>query len=338
MPVCAVLCRTLGLSRPAVQHQLIVRVLHAAELRLRLKAFVQHFQHSCSLDWGMCNTSNTTSSSSRDNTNSAEADASSSAAVLIAFVNAVRAVLDEQEAALAAGQQLKLSGGRQQGSPTLLQLLTSHRGMLRQVQQLAEVCWCTVQEFIDKKMYVRSCLDTAGPAETVPPPGTASSTAINWHVVTHTRGGRHALSAAAAGLQGAAAAAYQDAMPWPGAVEAAAAAQLWWAPSTWQMKRGCSGGHDLLERLYAGECGVKGQLACRVQHLVERLTNNTAIRAHTQQAWQGFLPLCNCTSSSLTETDASHFCRLHRLLQACSRQNQTLHLCCGTCLQQQRSP
>jgi hypothetical protein len=219
-------------------------VLHTAELRLRLKAFLQHFQlvTACS-----------SSSGSRSAASSSSVDTAE--AILTAFVNAVAAVLAEQDASLAAGQLRRLRQLQQQGRQvSLLQLLVVQREMTAQLQQLAELCWCTVQEYVDQKMFLKANPASACSTSTslsALPASTQTSSSMNWHVLRHVHGGEQAWAAVAA-LQGAAAAAYEGALPWPGQGEAAAAAGLAWAPSSWQLRQGIEGGHALLERLCAG--------------------------------------------------------------------------------------
>jgi len=176
--------------------------------------------------------------------------------VQVAFMNAVQVVLAEHDASLATAQQHKLQGARQQQPSTLLQLLTVHRGMLRQLQQLAELCWCTVQEFLDKNMFLKttSSDEPSNKKKPSPPPGTSSSSALSWHILQQARRDKQDVVAAAAALQGAALVAYEQALPWPGQLEGAAAVHMWWAPSTWQLKHGFLGGHALLEQLYEGGC------------------------------------------------------------------------------------
>lgn len=220
-----------------MQHQLLVQVLHASELRLRLKAFLQHFQHHGS------------SSSLTDHasgvTNAAEE------AIQTALVNAVASVLAEQDASLASGQVSKLQQ-HQRGCPvSLLQLLAVHRGMAAQLQQLAELCWCTVHEYVDTGMFLTGNLKAACEDAALPPPGTSSSSSMNWHMLQQASTPQQA-KALVAGLQHAAANAYTYAVPWPDQGAAAAAVQLAWAPSTWQLQQGLTGGHVLLEHLYAG--------------------------------------------------------------------------------------
>jgi hypothetical protein len=236
-----------SLCQPAVQQQLLVRVLHTAELRLRLKAFLQHFQHATA--------SSSSSSTTGSSSNSSSEDSAAAEAILTAFVNAVAAVLAGQDASLAAGQFRRLRQLQQHGRKvSLLQLLVVQREMTAQLQQLAELCWCTVQEYVDQKMFLKansSAACSTSMSLSALPASTQTSSSMNWHVLRHEQGEEQAWAAVAA-LQGAAAAAYEGALPWPGQGEAAGAAGLAWAPSSWQLRHGIGGGYALLERLCAG--------------------------------------------------------------------------------------
>jgi hypothetical protein len=229
-----------------------VQVLHASELRLRLKAFLQHFQQC-----GASSNNISSSSSGGGGGGSLDDDGSgvtsaADEAIQTAFVNAVASVLAEQDASLASGQVNKLQQ-RQRGCPvSLLQLLAVHRGMAGQLERLAELCSCTVHEYVNTQtMYLTGNVKAACGNAFLPPPHTSSSSSMNWHLLRQAHNPQQA-RALAAGLQAAAEAAYNYAVPWPEQGCGAAAVQLAWAPSTWQLRQGLTGGHVLLERLYAG--------------------------------------------------------------------------------------
>jgi hypothetical protein len=279
-----------------VQQRLLVQVLHSAELRLRIKAFMQHFQHAsfgssssssssgdasgskqpgpCSLQGGCGADGSRSSKGTQDHGSPATA-----VSVQRAFLDAVAQVLSEHDASLATGQVQKLLQQQRRrggGTASLLQLLTTQRGMARQLQQLAEVCCCTVQVFMEERPFLKDSIITAegvcrlGRWQDVAADSASSSTStsstINFHVLQAVRGGQQSRLAAAAGFVSAAADAYkQSALPWPGHAEMAAALQLGWAPSSWQMCRGFEGGNVLLERLYAGEAktALGLRLRCR---------------------------------------------------------------------------
>jgi hypothetical protein len=219
--------------RPAAQHQLLVQVLHTAELRLRLTAFLQHFQHP----------------SSSDGSSSTDAEQ----AIQVAFVNGVQRLLAELDSTVTTGQVKRLLQRQQQGrAASLLQLLRVQRDLAQELQQLAEVCWCTVQGYVDNTLFLSKDLQDCFKKGIALPQKPTSSSGMNWHLLQQAHSAQQARVAAAA-LQGAAAAAYRVALPWPGHSEGCHAAQMGWAPSTWQLRGGIDGGYSLLERLYAGE-------------------------------------------------------------------------------------
>lgn len=252
-------CGRRRVRRPAAQHQLLVQVLHTAELRLRLTAFLQHFQHSS------CSSSHATGCSS----GSADVEQ----AVQVAFINGVQRLLAELDSSVTTGQVKRLLQRQQQGRDvSLLQLLRVQRDLARELQQLAEVCWCTVQGYVDDTLFLstdfEACFKKEGVKSGVAlPVKPTSSSSMNWHLLQQAHTAKQARAAVAA-LQDAAAAAYGAAFPWPGRSEESHAVQLGWAPSTWQLRGGIEGGYLLLERLYAGEAGWQGGLSADTDRVI----------------------------------------------------------------------
>lgn len=298
MPCCVVVCCVVlccGILRSAhrmlplcgtVEPQLLVQILHTAELRLRLQAFLTHFQHN----------------SSSGEAAGAAVQTSGALAVQTAFAAAVADVLAEHDASLAMGQVSKLTqpshNKQQQGHQqhhttnssnssnrnnrtTLAQLLAVQHNMARQLQQLAELCWCTVQAYVDLGMYLKEGQGATHTALLRPTEGRASnisssSTMMLWHMLRRRGGGsgnsssnsgsKQERAASAAALARAAAEATAQALPWPAStssggggsagVDATAAAvkRLGWAPSSWQLRQGFDGGDSLVWRLHEGGC------------------------------------------------------------------------------------
>jgi hypothetical protein len=254
-----VLCCAVDFTRvykPAAQHHLLVQVLHTAELRLRIQAFLQHFQKcsssSSAHSMALSNSSDggCSSGGSRDGDNTASrADAE---AIQMAFVNGVISVLAELDSSLATGQANKLRQQQQQGRPvSMLQLLRVQRDLAQQLHLLADVCWCTVEQYGSKGMYLKGTVASCVGKCFALPARPGSSSAMMWQLLQQVQGAQQARKVTAA-LQEAAAEAYAEALPWPGEREAALALQLGWAPSTWQLQNGIDGGYQLLERLHAG--------------------------------------------------------------------------------------
>uniref|UniRef100_A0A383VBK2 Gamma tubulin complex component C-terminal domain-containing protein n=1 Tax=Tetradesmus obliquus TaxID=3088 RepID=A0A383VBK2_TETOB len=162
--------RLVGLARSPAQQQLLAQVLHIAELRLRLQAFLHHFAGAAA---AAATLQGSSSSSANDANGAAEQlenagivgeggsdNDVSSQPVLQAFLSAVKEVLDMHDAAmqlllyqqqqrskqLAAAAAASAAAGSLARSPpatTLLQLVAQLRSMREQLQQLAQCCWCT---------------------------------------------------------------------------------------------------------------------------------------------------------------------------------------------------
>ena len=159
----ALSCRLVGLARSPAQQQLLAQVLHIAELRLRLQAFLQHFAGAAA---AALHGSSSSSSSANDADGAVEQledadgenggrciDDISSQPVLQAFLSAVKEVLDMHDAAMQLllyqqqqrSKQLAAAAGCATAAPamTLLQLVAQLCSMREQLQQLALCCWCT---------------------------------------------------------------------------------------------------------------------------------------------------------------------------------------------------
>jgi hypothetical protein len=246
--------------KPAAQHHLLVQVLHTAELRLRIQAFLHHFQQ-CSSTHSMAMSSSTDGGSSSGPGSDGENTASSAdaEAIQMAFVNGVTAVLAELDSSLATGQANKLRQQQRQGPPvSMLQLLRVQRDLAQQLHLLADICWCTVEQYVTKGMYLKGTVASCVGKRIALPARPGSSSAMLWQVLQQAQGAQQAQKVTAA-LQEAAAEAYAEALPWPGECEGSLALQLGWAPSTWQLQNGIDGGYQLLERLYAGARALNGR-------------------------------------------------------------------------------
>jgi hypothetical protein len=158
-------CRLVGLTRAAAQQQLLAQVLHVAELRLRLQAFLQHFtgRGAATLSSSSSSSSSVVHLASIMAADEAAAgggtgDDISSHSVLQAFLSAVKEVLDMHDAAMQMllyqqqqrrSTQLAAAAGGSAAARsvvppamTLLQLVAQLRSMREQLQQLAQCCWC----------------------------------------------------------------------------------------------------------------------------------------------------------------------------------------------------
>lgn len=269
-------CRLAGLTRPAAQQHLIAQVLHMAELRLRLQAFLQHFSGGSSSSGGRgcgsaCN-------SGGERTNQTLGMASADQPVLQAFLSAVKEVLDMHDAAMQVllhqrHQRQKLLLQQQQQQPvqpamTLLQLVMQLRSVMEQLQQLAQCCWCSPCIAVDDGSYSMqggSLSPTLTPYERSAGWHTTAQRLLQKMYSSSSCDGRSSSSRALRGVGGqgirsepaaAAAAAVAEkaraaALPWPG--QAAAWADMWgWEPSQWQVQGGYMQGRTLVESLYEG--------------------------------------------------------------------------------------
>ncbi|KAF6266423.1 hypothetical protein COO60DRAFT_452725 [Scenedesmus sp. NREL 46B-D3] len=130
--------RLVGLTRPAAQQQLLAQVLHVAELRLRLQAFLQHFAGKASALQGSSSSAVGAAGVQLGSANAAEegiSDDVSSQPVLQAFLSAVKEVLDMHDAAM----QSMHSSGWHSRRPSGLEL--EGTGQLRKQQQQQQQHW-----------------------------------------------------------------------------------------------------------------------------------------------------------------------------------------------------
>jgi hypothetical protein len=233
---------------------LLLKLLHTAELRLRLQAFLAHFGSSSSSNFSGLTSSNDTS--------------------LQAFLASVKDILALHDAAMllvlqqrrqqqqmlqCSSHRSKINWRQQQQqcaapSMTLLQLVTQLRVMTAQLEQLATCCWCTVAAAAlqqPPQEQLSSALAAADHISSSRCVSTSTQALLGqWQPTQqHTLWADLFNTGGASGNSGGSVT--SDALPWPG-LEAAWVQQWGWQPSKWQVQGGFLHGNALVESLYHG--------------------------------------------------------------------------------------